>query len=78
MRMHRNEKYLKAFGQNLRNIRKSKGITQESLAFDSGLNISQIARIERGVVNPTICTILLISNALGEPPRTLFDFPFSE
>ncbi len=78
MRMHKNDRYLKAFGENLRDIRKSKGITQESLAFESGLNISQIARIERGVVNPTVCTLLLISKALGIPMKSLFDFPFNE
>ena len=78
MGQYRNNKYLKAFGDNVRKIRKSKGMSQESLAYGSELNLSQVARIERGVVNPTICTVYLLAKALGVPPKDLFDFDYND
>ncbi|MCL9768881.1 helix-turn-helix domain-containing protein [Flavobacterium sp. HXWNR69] len=52
---------LKLFGKNLRNLRISKGFTQEQLANELGLEISQISRIERGVINTSIYTLYQIS-----------------
>lgn len=52
---------LKLFGKNLRKIRESKGFTQEQLANELGLEISQISRIERGVINTSIFTLYQIS-----------------
>lgn len=69
----RDEKFLKTFGRHLADLRKREKFTQESLAFESGLTLSQIARIETGVVNPTLCTILLISTTLAIPLKELID-----
>ena len=52
---------LKLFGKNLRTIRESKGFTQEQLANELGLEISQISRIERGVINTSIYTLYQVS-----------------
>lgn len=52
---------LKLFGKNLRKIRESKGFTQEQLVNELGLEISQISRIERGVINTSIFTLYQIS-----------------
>lgn len=70
----RDEKYIKNFGKNLRDIRRKKNITQEKLAFSIGIEISQISRIERGVVNTSISTAKAISNALDIEMKELFDF----
>ena len=70
----RDEKYIKEFGKNLRRLRNSKNITQEKLAFSIGIEISQISRIERGVVNTSISTAKAISNALDIEMKELFDF----
>ncbi|WP_299096990.1 helix-turn-helix transcriptional regulator [uncultured Winogradskyella sp.] len=70
----RNDKLLKEFGNNLRKIRKHKGITQEELAFKIGLEISQISRIERGILNSTISTAYEIASALNVDLKDLFDF----
>ena len=70
----RDDKYIKKFGKNLRNIRNQKNITQEKLAFSIGIEISQISRIERGVVNTSISTAKAISKALNIEMKELFDF----
>jgi transcriptional regulator with XRE-family HTH domain len=69
-----NEKNIKAFGKRLAVVRKSKNITQEDLSYQSGLTLSQIARIETGVINTTLNTILILANALEVEPKELFDF----
>ena len=45
------------FGNNLRRIRLEKGFTQEQLANEIGVEISQISRIERGVISTSIYTL---------------------
>lgn len=59
---------------NLRKIRKEKGLSQEKLAYKIDLSLSQIGRIERGEVNPTICTVKVIAEGLQEGPSKLFMF----
>ena len=70
----KDEKYLKDFGSNLRKVRKEKSITQEKLAFSVGIEISQISRIERGILNTSISTIKAIATALEMEVKDLFDF----
>ncbi len=70
----RDEKILKAFANRLQMIRKSKNFTQEALAYQSGISLSQIARIETGKVNPTLCTIVVISATLQVKASELVDF----
>lgn len=68
------EKGLKTFATQLKSIRKQKGFTQEMLAYESGLSLSQIARIETALINPTLSTIFAISRTLDVPLSELFDF----
>ncbi|MDP3314391.1 helix-turn-helix domain-containing protein [Lutibacter sp.] len=66
--------FLIAFGKNLRKHRKANGFSQEQLAFDLGVEISQISRIERGIINTSIVNINSIANALKIDIKILFDF----
>jgi transcriptional regulator with XRE-family HTH domain len=66
--------YIKSFGNNLRKVRLSKQITQETLAYMSDIPISQIGRIERGEINTTISTAKVIAISLEMNPKDLFDF----
>lgn len=66
--------FLKVFGQNVRKIRKDKGLTQEQLSNDLGMEISQISRIERGVVNTSILNITKIAQVLEIDIEELFKF----
>ena len=65
---------LKAFGKNLREIRKSRGLSQEQLAWKADLELSQISRIERGVISAGLSQIFTIASALEIPVKDLFDF----
>ena len=64
---------LKLFGKNLRRVRESKGFTQEQLANELGLEISQISRIERGIINTSIYTVYQISTFFDIDINELFD-----
>jgi transcriptional regulator with XRE-family HTH domain len=66
--------FLKVFGQNVKKIRKDKGLTQEQLSNDLGMEISQISRIERGVVNTSILNITKIAQVLEIDIEELFKF----
>ncbi len=61
-------------GKQIRNIRHSKGISQEKLAEIANLNVSFIGQIERGVKKPTVETIEKIVNALDISFYELFSF----
>jgi len=70
----RNSEFLNAFGKNLKKIRQEKDFTQEKLAFSIGVEISQISRIERGILNTSISTAEAIAKALDIPVKELFEF----
>jgi transcriptional regulator with XRE-family HTH domain len=54
----------RAFARVLMTLREERGITQESLAFESGYHPKYISLLERGKYNPSLTTILEIANAL--------------
>jgi DNA-binding XRE family transcriptional regulator len=70
----RDEKVLLAFGKNLKRLRKKQNFTQEELAYSSDISLSQIARIETGKINPTVCTLIIIAKTLKIKPIELMDF----
>lgn len=60
------------FGKNLRRIRLAKGFTQEKLANELSIEISQISRIERGLINTSISTLFSISKILDTDLNDFF------
>lgn len=69
---------IRAFGLQLREIRKKFGYSQEHLANISDVELSQISRIERGVINTSLSQIFQIAKALNIHPKELFDFDIKE
>jgi transcriptional regulator with XRE-family HTH domain len=61
----------KAFGQALREIRQSKGISQERLALEGGFDRTYISLIERGINSPTIRIVVGIAGVLKVPPSKI-------
>lgn len=61
-----------AFGHGIRAIRSRRGVSQESLALQCGLDRTYISGIERGIRNPSLTNILKIATALDVPPSDLF------
>ena len=58
---------------NLSEVRKDKGLTQEELAEKSGISRVTIANIERGAVtNLKISTMLSLANALDSTVEEFF------
>ena len=70
----KNDKVIKAFGRRLREIRLHSQISQEELANNADIPISQVGRIERGEVNTTISTIFALATALEVNVEELFSF----
>lgn len=58
------EKYLQFIGSRITEIRKLKGISQYKLAKQVMMEQSNLARIEKGLTNPTIKTLLKITDTL--------------
>lgn len=61
-------------GDRVRDVRKKKNMTQEDVAHKAGIAVSQVGRIERGKLNPSISTMFVIALALEVEPKELFDF----
>jgi transcriptional regulator with XRE-family HTH domain len=55
---------LKTVGNNVRNVRISKGFTMEAAANEANMEYRQLSRIERGEVNTTITSLAKIADAL--------------
>jgi transcriptional regulator with XRE-family HTH domain len=68
------EEGLKLLAKHLKKVRMAKGFSQEELAYESGMTLSQIARIETVKINPTVSTIFKLARTLQVPVSDLFDF----
>jgi transcriptional regulator with XRE-family HTH domain len=62
-------------GINVRRLRKARGLSQEALAAESGIDMRYLGGIERGQENPTIAVVGDIAKALGVHPSTLLIEP---
>jgi transcriptional regulator with XRE-family HTH domain len=58
--------------RNVRRIRVAKGISQERLAFDSGVDRSYLGGIERQTENPTVDLLDRLATTLEVPLAELF------
>ncbi|SDM29156.1 DNA-binding transcriptional regulator, XRE-family HTH domain [Daejeonella rubra] len=70
----RDEVILKKFGNRLRDLRKERNISQQSLELKAGISKNQIGNIERGEVNVTLITLIAIASVLEISPKEFFDF----
>ena len=69
------EIFIKILGVRIRQLRESKGMSQQDLANDSDIPKSQIGRIERAEINTGIKTLIRIANALDIELKELLDLP---
>src|SRR5438128_12670004 len=56
-----------AFAKVLRKVRTDRGLSQEALGFDSGYHRTYIGMLERGLMNPSLRTLLSITSAWEMP-----------
>ena len=62
----------KQFGKRLKGLRLARGLSQEALAFKSGMHRTYLGGIERGERNPSLKNISSIAKALGVQLSELF------
>ena len=58
-------------GVNVRHHRKLKGMSQERLALDAGMERSYVSDLERGQRNPSVRALGRLASALGVEPSAL-------
>jgi transcriptional regulator with XRE-family HTH domain len=61
----------RALGRAVREIRARRGWSQEFLGFAAGLHRNYVGSIERGGVNPTLRTLLALTDGLMVPMSEL-------
>lgn len=64
---------LKKIGARIREIRTERELSQEALAFESGVAVNSVATIERGEANPSVAVLLSIARVLKVKVRDLVD-----
>jgi transcriptional regulator with XRE-family HTH domain len=60
------------FGENIRQLRLARGLTQEGLAEKSNLSVDAVRRIEWGTISPSLDTLSKLARGLDISLRTLF------
>ncbi len=71
--MHQEKKEIVLkLGSNIRRHRVERNFSMEKLALESGMEYSQIRRIEHGVINTTIYQVYRISKTLKIPMKEIF------
>lgn len=69
-----NSGFMKLIGENVRSLRKTRGMRQEDLAEKAGLKYSYVAEIERGKRNITLKTLEKLILALDVLPEEILTF----
>jgi len=70
----KDEDFIKKFGKRLKQVRESKGLSQEQLSLLTEVSQSQIARTELGQVNTSISHVATYARFLEVDAKDLFDF----
>lgn len=58
-------------GANVRRLRLEQGLSQMALSERCGLHLTEISRLERGIRDPQLETIVKIAGGLGVAPMEL-------
>ena len=64
----------KLIGRRIKELRKRKGLSQESLAERAETSQNYLSRMERGTENPTLDMFIKLANALEIEMWEMFDF----
>lgn len=68
------KQFLKLLGSKIFNLRQERKLTQEEMALVIETGHTQISRLENGVVNSKITTLLKVSEVLNVSIEELFKF----
>ena len=64
---------VEAFAANVRRVRLAKKLSQSQVAERSGIHVTEVSRIERGLRDPRLSTVVRLARALGIKPGTLLE-----
>lgn len=64
-------------GRRIAELRRQRGLTQERFAERLGIAANALQRIELGMQNLTIRSLVRLANGLGVPLASLFETPVS-
>jgi transcriptional regulator with XRE-family HTH domain len=59
------DKLLKDFGKNLKKLRIEKGYSTRKFAIEADIAASSLGRLESGLTNPSLTTLLKLADALN-------------
>jgi DNA-binding XRE family transcriptional regulator len=59
------EVYLKKLGAHIAKLRKSKGFSQDRIYLEAGFSRGTMSKIEKGLVEPKIFTLIKIAETIG-------------
>jgi transcriptional regulator with XRE-family HTH domain len=68
----RTRSILRGLGEEVRERRQRRNLTQEALAFEAGVHPNVVGRLERGIYNPTVMILFAISTKLNTSLQDLF------
>lgn len=70
--MARARSILRSLGEEIRERRKLRELSQEALAHQAGVHPNVVGRLERGIYNPTVLILLAIAMKLNTTLVDLF------
>ena len=65
--------YAKIWGNQIRALRKARGLTQAELAFRANMNVTYVGDVERANENISISKLILLADALEVPLSELLN-----
>jgi transcriptional regulator with XRE-family HTH domain len=68
----RTRSVLKSLGEEIRERRKERNLSQEALALLAGIHPNVVGRLERGIYNPSVLILLAIATKLNASLVDLF------
>ena len=71
--MQINNEQLITFGKHIKNLRKERKITLTNLCYKNGLEPSTISRMEMGLVEPKLFTLVKLAKAMKTDMNNLID-----
>jgi transcriptional regulator with XRE-family HTH domain len=57
--------------ERVRTLRKQRGLSQERVALEAGIDRTYQSQIERGIANPSLQVLCAVATALGASPSDL-------
>jgi len=74
----RNQRYLEAFGKNLKDLMAARKKTPEDIAALGNIETKQVYRVINGEHSTTLSVLYAIAKGLEVHPKKLLDFAFEE